>query len=222
MYSTLIRSALEVITKKVVHPYTIVSCQEMLFDALVAFYEESSLSILPNINVALDILTKARNSKNLKISSVCERGLSFLEILCQPVCPSLYSSENSSQQQLDVSEKIPEELRQIDASSDDKNSITNGVNNENNSLENPVITDTNSNEFNDENIVEPFIETIVEEDTQSREAVRENSVQILDVKILKPSLSSDISESTPKIATPEVQTGKFSLKVFVYVVENRI
>lgn len=215
LYTTLIVTAQEVITKKEVHPFTNLSCQEKLFDALVALYEESSLPIVPNINVALDLLTKGRNSRNIKISSACERGLSFLEILCQPICPSLYTSENSSWKQLDNTEEIfnntSEELPQIDTSiDDDQNSMNDGINNESNSLDDPNIDNRNSIEVNNENAVESFTETVVEEDTKTTEVIEEHTIQILDVQILKPSLSSEFVESTPNIATPEVHTGEFS------------
>lgn len=146
---------------------------------MVSFYEENSLPVFPNINGALYILNKGRSSKNLKIVAVCEKGIRYLEALCQPICPSLSGSENILSTQLsdtvifnELSQEISEnEIDLLPCNNYDNDSSTNeGV---------KSIDDCTAVEENNFGVV------------QENSVVNGSSVHIIDVQVLN---SSNIEE----------------------------
>lgn len=54
-----------------------------------SFYEQDNVKILPPIQKTLYLLNNGLKSNNFKVVSICEQGISMLEKLCQPICPSL-------------------------------------------------------------------------------------------------------------------------------------
>lgn len=156
------------------------------------------MSVIPNVNVVLDILNKGWNSTNSRIAAVCERGVSYLEKLCQPICPSLYGSE-----MLISKEAVNIETSFIHATSEvmqHKESETD--------VEQP--SDMQNEEFNDQiNTSQPTLmidenefsstdETNIENDLHTKTITREHSVNILDVHILNTPTNETFCESTLK------------------------
>lgn len=93
---------------KTVDIYTNQNCQLLLYEALISLFEHPYLSVPAPLHVVIKILNVGQNSNNVKIATVCQNGLSILELLCQPICPTLYVAtekkalEESSEEDDDV------------------------------------------------------------------------------------------------------------------------
>lgn len=190
------------------HPYINAKCQEKLFEVIVTFYEENTLTIFPNINVALYILNKSRNSKNLKIAETCEKGIGYLEVLCQPICPSLFGLENSLWNQPSNTDTIFNDVTHELQQQNDEN-CSNLEQNDSYDNHN-MITDTL--ETTNDTVISIADENSLETDFQENVTERDSSVHILDVQIISTSKTEEHGNDTLKREMPcEVeldQTGK--------------
>lgn len=105
-------------------PYTNLKCQLYLYRATILIFNQPYLSAPPPLSLVIHLLTVGQNSQNRAIASVCEIGLSKLESLCQPVCPTLYVGnakiieENKSEKEIvfdeEEEEEVPEKVGEKD------------------------------------------------------------------------------------------------------------
>ncbi|XP_060517043.1 uncharacterized protein LOC132696306 [Cylas formicarius] len=96
-------------------PYTKSECLINLYKVLVAFYHQDNLRVLPPLQTTIKFLVTGINSNNRSIAEVCEHGIKILEILCQPVCPTLYVGRANELDDLDAdSEEMPSLLIEED------------------------------------------------------------------------------------------------------------
>lgn len=86
-------------------PYNNTECQKLVYEVVVAIYDDETLSTYPPLQLSIDLLHRGANSFNRSIASTCEMGLNNLERLCQPICPSILSPIlNFNFQELNVHE----------------------------------------------------------------------------------------------------------------------
>lgn len=62
----------------------------LLYEAAVSLFEQPYFSVPPPLHPVICLLNVAQNSKDTAISAACQNGLNKLELLCQPVCPTLF------------------------------------------------------------------------------------------------------------------------------------
>lgn len=99
---------------KIVAPYTNLKCQLLLYRAIISLFEQPFLPVPAPLSLAIHLLNVGQRNSNTAIATACENGLNKLELLCQPVCSTMYigkekSVENDSHDdvmQLERKEKI--------------------------------------------------------------------------------------------------------------------
>lgn len=89
MYNVIFKTLLNIQSAKVTPPYNNIECQALLYEIVVAIYDHETLSLLPPLQMSIDLLNHGANSPNRLIAKTCEIGLNNLERLCHPICPSL-------------------------------------------------------------------------------------------------------------------------------------
>ncbi|KAF7278573.1 hypothetical protein GWI33_008195 [Rhynchophorus ferrugineus] len=90
LYAALFETLTNIQLSQPIHPYTDPNCQVCIYDVLISLFSQETLNPLPPLQASLDILNIGLNGKNKHIVDICESGLRFIELLCQPACPSLY------------------------------------------------------------------------------------------------------------------------------------
>lgn len=81
---------MEVQSGGLVHPYTNIKCQTVLFQLLLAFFEQPLPAAYPPISLCLTLFTKGSYSQYVSVSQICNEALNVLEKLAQPICPTMY------------------------------------------------------------------------------------------------------------------------------------
>ncbi|XP_030764750.1 uncharacterized protein LOC115888988 isoform X2 [Sitophilus oryzae] len=132
LYKSIFESLTALQTSKPIHPYTNILCQVHLYEVLIALYRQDTLTLLPPLQTSLDILVSGSSSNNKLVAGVCEKGLGILEVLCQPICPSLYLGANKEDEinkggetlptrdSIEIHEMVIEESSAIDQSSENQ------------------------------------------------------------------------------------------------------
>ncbi|KAJ8949299.1 hypothetical protein NQ318_006724 [Aromia moschata] len=101
LYNVIINAVLDLQTSKPISPYDHPDCEVGLYEVLVAFYEQETLKVLPPLQLTITILNKGISNRNRHIASICEHGLSVVEKLCQPICPSLNLTDTNISQEIE-------------------------------------------------------------------------------------------------------------------------
>lgn len=198
----MINTLWKTISKQNVPPYTNPASQALLFEVLVAFIEDDRLVPVLNIKIALNVLNKGWNCKNPQIAFLCEKGISYLEKLCQPVCPSLQISETfTSKGQENLQEIFEDETLQMM-----QQSIVENV------TSNAEIMHSENNihlEVDEENIGISHNKSPVNNICEKPGG----SVQVLDVQILSPIVVEEVTKISPEyegdLDVSENQSSKF-------------
>lgn len=154
-----------------------------------AFYEQDTIKTLPPLQLTIDILNRGINSNNRTIALTCEHGLSVLEKLCQPVCPSLFISSDVIKNSefvagdKDVKKKfeVTEDVDEVEQSNDEERDLDTVGNAENGE----TLGETDIGEEKLENLRK---KEITENGSESLPTlVQEPSVHIINVQIIKTS-----------------------------------
>lgn len=105
---------------KLADPYTNVQCQLLLYKALISLFEQPYLPLSPPLHLTIHLLNVGQSSKETKIAATCHNGLNKLELLCQPICPTLYVGSESKSAQDDDEEQqtVAQEGKKIHILSD--------------------------------------------------------------------------------------------------------
>lgn len=119
LYKSIFDSLTSVQSSKAVHPYTDAQCQAKLYEVLLAIYCQNTLTVLPPLHTSLDILSKGANDKNRFVAEICQKGLRNLEMLCQPVCPSLYLGAEIGEGMEELVRKVVEDDSVVDKDHND-------------------------------------------------------------------------------------------------------
>lgn len=72
---------------------------------MISLFEQPYLHLSPPLHLAIHLLNVGQNSKESRIAATCQNGLNKLELLCQPVCPTLYVGSGSKSAQDDDGEQ---------------------------------------------------------------------------------------------------------------------
>lgn len=82
-------------------PYDNENCQVEIYNFLLKIYEQPFLPRHISLSVGLMYFNSAllKDNRSVKVTDVCEKAISSLEKLCQPMCSSLYMSETCPEPQ---------------------------------------------------------------------------------------------------------------------------
>lgn len=176
-----------------------------------AFYEQDTIKTLPPLQLTIDILNRGISSINRAIALTCEHGLSILEKLCQPVCPSLFISEAITTGEINenfesiVGDKVIKETK--DASEFEQSGHEGEPNLPAISIkENGDVMERT--EMNEENIETSENKEITENGYKSLPTLKtEPSVHIINVQIIKSSVSVN-TESDDMVYAEDLTVNK--------------
>ncbi|XP_018569527.1 proline-, glutamic acid- and leucine-rich protein 1-like [Anoplophora glabripennis] len=218
LYKSIINTLIDIQISETSHPYTNRECEAELYEVFVTFYEQDTLKTLPPLQLTIDVLNRGINSTNRTIALTCEHGLSSLEKICRPVCPSMFISEGTTPEQAVL---LPEDKSSEDALEDMRDVSESG-------MEEATLDTSSTSESEgalekgeaDEEI--EVKEDVMENGTETSITLeQEPSVHIIDMQIIKSSaedVESDIEDSAKdtqngSVAGEQIQEGDESLDI---------